>query len=1096
MKLKNTLNSKVIALSITICITAGLFFSIYSFFQNRNYQFKILINEIENSNNKFEYKLKAYIHDTSNNLSFLSEISTEDYIEHQAKWDKILKERISHQKNIYTLFTLSQKQYLKQHRYIDAMSNKIAQFRPLTKLNFLFKVKKTSPAPKIVFNYIPNRNSQFVILAQSDMTKIFDNFADGLKKHIHLDIYYNDILIKGSKPSSSMTATPTITLGELTPKQLIYNGASHILRVSHTISLGGGNVVKVYYYIDRKILISDLEQDFQNNLFLLIAFTLTAIFVTLLITQNIIRPIHQLISLSSRIQGDSEEEAGEEDVEKISNALIHLSDELLKSNELLLTQKMALDSAAIVGETDPNGIITYVNEKFTTISGYDEKELIGNTHRLINSGYHPKSFFEDLWKTISSGKVWQSEIRNKAKDGSYYWVNTTIYPYVNAEGEIIKYITIRFDITERKNMEEELIKSRKKTVEAIEARNLFFANMSHEIRTPLNTILGISNILSEVNTSPEQQAHIRSISKSGEILLHIVNEVLDITKLESGEITLEEAPFCSMCIFEEAMDMIVLKDQSHKLDYVLDLDPFIPKMLLGDQHKLRQVLINLLGNASKFTEKGSILLRTKLLQNDPINKEVKIAITVRDTGRGIEERSLKHIFNSYVQSDSSISRNYGGTGLGLTIVKLIIDKMGGDVSVESKLGKGSLFTITLPLKYDKEKNEKSILNSIQDKSFAIFGTNQRDSKIMTNLFSFHKAKEVITISNKNQIYDFINHNDISYFDYIFVDQKLKMEDSSLLNFLKSEYSPLSNSIVAILNHADASELKVLQQKGMGLFICRPFKPTEIFHILNDIHTRLKDENLLIVDQDEDVLKLIQRTLINLNMNLLTATTADDAIAILSQKKIKGIISDFNLPEIEGYRFQKFVKTYHGGIPFIMLSGILTSDIRNQVKSHDPSKIVDIQLDSGSLKNVLKPFVQKKEANTSERPSLIPGLKILIADDSEDNQNLMRIYFKGTHHDIQFASNGEEAFQIIEKCPDLDCIFMDIQMPVMNGVLATEKIRAYQEQHHTPQIPIIALTANILSEDTYHKRLFNKYLTKPIKRKTILDCIEDLFNKAA
>jgi two-component system sensor histidine kinase/response regulator len=202
----------------------------------------------------------------------------------------------------------------------------------------------------------------------------------------------------------------------------------------------------------------------------------------------------------------------------------------------------ALDESAIVAITDRRGVITYVNDMFCAISQYSREELIGQTHRLIKSGEHPREFFETLWKTISSGRVWRGIIKNRAKDGSFYWMNATITPLMGPDGKPDRYVAIRSDITAQKKLEEELRLAKDQALEAARAKAEFLANMSHEIRTPLNGILGMTSLLEKTALTAEQKQCAEVIRTSGDALLSLINDLLDFSKMESGKLDLEDIP--------------------------------------------------------------------------------------------------------------------------------------------------------------------------------------------------------------------------------------------------------------------------------------------------------------------------------------------------------------------------------------------------------------------------------------------------------------------------------------------------------------------------------------------------------------------------
>ncbi len=206
----------------------------------------------------------------------------------------------------------------------------------------------------------------------------------------------------------------------------------------------------------------------------------------------------------------------------------------------LESQKHALDEHSIVAVTDTSGKITYVNDKFCRISKYSREELIGQDHRIINSGYHPRTFFAELWKTIAAGNVWHGEVCNRAKNGSLYWVDTTIVPFRDADGRITQYVAIRTDITDRKRAEEELINAKEAAEVANRAKSEFLANMSHEIRTPMTAILGFAeNMLDASQSESEKLNCIHTIRRNGDCLLGLINDILDLSKIEAGKMTIE-----------------------------------------------------------------------------------------------------------------------------------------------------------------------------------------------------------------------------------------------------------------------------------------------------------------------------------------------------------------------------------------------------------------------------------------------------------------------------------------------------------------------------------------------------------------------------
>lgn len=364
-------------------------------------------------------------------------------------------------------------------------------------------------------------------------------------------------------------------------------------------------------------------------------------------------------------------------------------------------QKMALDEHAIVSIADVGGIITYVNDRFCSVSGYSRDELLGRNHRIIKSGEHPESFFEELWGTISSGKVWHGEIKNAAKDGTYYWVASTIVPFLNADGRPYQYIAVRTDITADKENEVALKLASAEAESATKAKSEFLASMSHEIRTPMTGILGYSDMLLDERLSPENAEMVSKIKEATASLLTIINDILDISKIEAGKLEIEKIDFRPTKIVNDVAQLFRQSGAADKRDKLLittEIPDDFPDMIHADPTRLRQVLVNLVGNAVKFTEQGSVTLKCI---HDADHLMLHYEIT--DTGIGIDDDSQAKLFGDFVQADASISRQYQGTGLGLAICKRLVELMGGEIGVKSQQGMGSTFWFNLP--YEPAKSD-------------------------------------------------------------------------------------------------------------------------------------------------------------------------------------------------------------------------------------------------------------------------------------------------------------------------------------------------------------------------------------------------------
>lgn len=368
------------------------------------------------------------------------------------------------------------------------------------------------------------------------------------------------------------------------------------------------------------------------------------------------------------------------------------TEKLRTSAKEVLDLKAALDEHAIVAITDPQGRITYVNDKFCAISKYPRAELLGQDHRIINSSHHAPEFIRELWATIGRGGVWHGEIRNRAKDGSLYWVDTTIVPFLTEAGKPRQYVAIRADITERKRAEE--VAGRLHAIEeANRLKTEFLANMSHELRTPLNGIIGFGEVLLAGRPgplTPFQRDFLGDILNSGRHLLQLINDVLDLAKVEAGKMELHPVEFEVEKALNEVCSVCRGIAQKKRVTLQVRPDPSLRQVTL-DQKMFKQVLYNLISNAVKFNHEGGSV---EIIAQSVVGGRMQVA--VKDRGIGIRQEDLPRLFREFEQLDSGPDRHYGGTGLGLALTRKLVEFQGGTITVESEIGVGSTFTVELP----------------------------------------------------------------------------------------------------------------------------------------------------------------------------------------------------------------------------------------------------------------------------------------------------------------------------------------------------------------------------------------------------------------
>ena len=356
--------------------------------------------------------------------------------------------------------------------------------------------------------------------------------------------------------------------------------------------------------------------------------------------------------------------------------------------------------------------IEYVNEAFVLATGYLREEVTGRNPRILHSGKTPPETYAAMWQALRLGLPWKGEFHNRRKDGSEYMEFAIITPLRQADGTISHYVAVKEDITEKKRLGEELdnhrhhleelvalrtaelVAARQQAEAANQAKSSFLANMSHEIRTPMNGILGMAHLLRREGVSPKQAERLDKIDAASQHLLAIINDILDLSKIEAGRLQLERADFHLSAMFDSVASIIGQSARDKGLQVELDHDS-VPLWLRGDPTRLRQALLNYAGNAVKFTEKGRITLRAVLIHEN--GDDILVRFEVEDTGIGIAPEQMQRLFRAFEQADTSIARKYGGTGLGLTITRRLAELMGGEVGADSTPGQGSCFWFTARL---------------------------------------------------------------------------------------------------------------------------------------------------------------------------------------------------------------------------------------------------------------------------------------------------------------------------------------------------------------------------------------------------------------
>ncbi len=506
--------------------------------------------------------------------------------------------------------------------------------------------------------------------------------------------------------------------------------------------------------------------------------------------------------------------------------------------------------------------------------------------------------------------------------------------------------------------------------EASQAKSMFLANMSHEIRTPLNGIVGFTELLKDTKLDEEQQEFIDIIEKSSENLLEIINNILDLSKIESNKIDIEDTDFVPIPVFENAINLYAVRAAEKQIDLACFIDPALSKTLKGDPTKIKEVLINLLSNAVKFTPNGGAI-NIEILKRDSYLNEMNItsiAFKIQDTGIGVTREQKSRIFDAFSQADVSITRKYGGTGLGLTISSRFVELMGGKLTLNSQVGKGTTFSFEL----DFQEAERS-LEKKEPTSFKL------NALILE---SPHKKKKQESYLR-------------TYLDYFGVDYQM---------------------------FTDLDKVKIVPKE--------------------------KDFDLMIVDYDF----ISEETLYKYE-------EFPKSVILLAKSSFMRKIDSM---ELEIY------KTLYEPLNISKLREILNTCYNEKL----------------TMSKSITPL--RKKINTKNLKFNAP---VLVAEDNTINQKLIKRTLEDLGLSVVIASNGLEAFQK-RKDEDFKLIFMDIQMPILDGIEATQEILEYEQTYNKPHVPIIALTANALKGDRarFLDAGLDEYTTKPLVRSEIISLL--------
>lgn len=826
-------------------------------------------------------------------------------------------------------------------------------------------------------------------------------------------------------------------------------------------------------------------------------------------------------------------------------------------------QKYALDQHSIVSITDRAGRILYTNDKFSEISQYKRADLLGQDHRLLNSGHHSREFFKQMWATIGRGEVWHGEVKNRARDGSYYWVDSTIVPLMDAQDKPLRYVSIRTDITERKEADEllavqrEFYESISETlregiyVQALDGRCIyinseaerllgweraaligkpvhdtihylnadgehlpgfdcpimldvteyghanrddqvfvrrdggifpvelssqsvmrngkfdgvvvafrdiserkrheaslrqakedaeaasrakgdFLANVSHEIRTPMNGILGMTELALDTELTHEQREYLLLVKSSADALLTIINDILDFSKIESGKLNIEPIEFSLEQMLRDTMKTLATRAHQKQLELLLHLAPDVPDRVEGDPGRLRQVIVNLVGNAIKFTERGEIEVQVSQVSGAAAGA-ARLRFAVRDTGIGIPRDKFGTIFESFSQADTSTTRKYGGTGLGLTISSQLVGLMGGRIELDSEVGRGSTFhfTLALPVVNADPLLRYQHTGQLAGLSVLVADDNATNRRLLQEMLGNWKLRPTVVESGAAAL-DELAREAAAGTPYALALLDLQMPDMDGFELAARiqqhpQYAP--KMTMMLTSEGQRGHAARCRELGIGSYLMKPVSQSELLdaimttlgevqpagelvtrHSLREMRHRL---NLLVAEDNPVNQTLAMRLLEKLGHRVTVAGNGVEACQHFQQGDFDAILMDVDMPEMNGYEATRHIreqeKQQGGHIPIVAMTAHAMAGAREECLRHGMDGYLTKPIDTEALWNELESLGRavRHTVATAQPLQQLPVADLAKARASMDDSRelfdeIVQLYFADVPRHLQAA----------------------------------------------------------------------------------------------
>ncbi len=713
----------------------------------------------------------------------------------------------------------------------------------------------------------------------------------------------------------------------------------------------------------------------------------------------------------------------------------------------------------------------------------DKREEVGTNFSKMEKS---KQAYVESFSFTKEGKAIPVEIRAS---------------HINYAGKPSQLLHVR-DITERKQAEVEIKKAKEAAEVANNAKSAFLANMSHEIRTPLNAIIGMTELALETDLSSDQREYINVVQSSSEGLLGLINELLDFSRIEAGQMELERIDFNLRKVVEGTAEIYSDRALAKNLELLCYIQPELPSWIAGDSTKLKQILVNLIGNAIKFTEKGEVAVTVERLnhQNGRRDKTngVDLHFMVTDTGIGIAKENHQRIFEKFTQVDNSTTRKFGGTGLGLNISKSLIELMGGTIWVESKEEEGSTFHFKVTLSNGDDKSEEEDNSRRLDFNkinVLVVDDNETNRVIIIKTLKAwgFRVKEAESGSQALELL----HNGQGPVDLIILDHQMPEMDGVEFARKLRGISKFKDIKIVMLSSIGILCTKMMRELDISEYITKPVKQSKLFNLIvrvlrrsksnNNIHivesmgksTRKNNHRILLVEDNVDNQQLAKKVMEKAGYLVEIAENGQFAVEAARRFQYDLILMDVYMPVMDGFEATKKIREIERSrreerIPIIALTAHAIDGYREKCLRSDMDDYIT------------KPLRKKVLFNTFEK-WIDPRPTIIVVDDSVENQKMIKSTLKEDGgYRVVLAQNSQEAVDEYKR-RTISLIMIDMEKPAIDGFSAVTAIRALERGK---KVPIIALTTNREKRETKKclKVGCTQDLSKPLGKEILLETL--------